>query len=364
MEKRVSGCRGCLLGLAVGDAMGHTVEDKSWEEIQQDYGPNGLLGYDLVNGYASASANTQVAAYVSNGLLLGVSRGKPELYLRYITLSLREWARAQHFPRDPEKSWCWVAKIPQMRVRKFKDSRMLDALRMDPAGTMEKPVNKASSTGSLTGAVVIGLACNDRGMDRALAARLGAQTVALTHGNTETILCGSILAECVASILESPETSLYTHLSRTIERMEKEFGDTYVQAEELADQLRGVMEKALFGTGNPTEEMERMVCDTAPQCLCAAVYTVLHCQEDFDGAMILAVNHSGRSAVVGSLVGAILGAKMGAEALPEFYLECLEPAEVLETLAADLALCSPTSGLFDNDWDHKYVQGLPVGMDV
>ena len=43
--------RGCLLGMAVGDAMGYTVDHRSWSEIQEDYGPNGLLGYDLVNGY-------------------------------------------------------------------------------------------------------------------------------------------------------------------------------------------------------------------------------------------------------------------------------------------------------------------------
>ena len=28
--------RGCLLGLAVGDAMGHTVDEKSWQDIQED----------------------------------------------------------------------------------------------------------------------------------------------------------------------------------------------------------------------------------------------------------------------------------------------------------------------------------------
>lgn len=364
MDKRVSGCRGCLLGLAVGDAMGHTVDEKSWEEIRQDYGPNGLLGYDLVNGCASGAAYTQVAAYVSNGLLLGVTRGKPELYTRYIVLSLREWARAQHFPRDPEKSYCWVAKIPQMRVRKCKDSRMLDALRMDPPGTMDKPVNRASSTGSLPGAVVVGLACNNRGMDRALAPRLGAQTVALTHGNVETFLCGSVLAECIASILEAPEKSLKDQFEHAIAVMEASFGSTYAQAGELADMLRNAMEKAERYDLNPREEMERMGCDTAPQCVAGAIYACLNCQDDFDNAMILAVNHSGRSAVVGSLVGAVLGAHMGADALPEFYLECLEPAEILETLAADLALCSPTIGLFDDDWDHKYVQGLPMGVDA
>lgn len=241
---------------------------------------------------------------------------------------------------------------------------MLDALRMDPPGTMDKPVNRASSTGSLPGAVVVGLACNNRGMDRALAPRLGAQTVALTHGNVETFLCGSVLAECIASILEAPEKSLKDQFEHAIAVMEASFGSTYAQAGELADMLRNAMEKAERYDLNPREEMERMSCDTAPQCVAGAIYACLNSQDDFDNAMILAVNHSGRSAVVGSLVGAVLGAHMGADALPEFYLECLEPAEILETLAADLALCSPTIGLFDDDWDHKYVQGLPMGVDA
>ena len=361
MERRKSGCRGCLLGLAVGDAMGHTVDEKTWEEIQEDYGPNGLLGYDLVNETASASAYTQVASYVANGLLLVVTRAKPDLYLRYITLSLREWARAQHFPRDPEKSFCWVAKIPQMRVRKCKDSRMLDALRMDPAGTMDKPINRANSTGSLTGAAVVGLACNDRGMQRALAPELGAKTVALTHGNVETFLCGSILAEVIASLLEDREQSLRSCFQNSIAKMEEMFGDAFPQAKELAESLSQVI--AYSEHSNSREVMEKLHCVTAQECLSGAIYVCLTCPEDFDAAMILAVNHSGRSAAVASLVGGILGAQMGAEALPEFYLECLEPVPVLEELAADLALCSPTVGLFDDDWDHKYVQGLPKGVD-
>ena len=52
--------RGCLLGLAVGDAMGYTVDSRSLAEIREDYGPNGLLGYDLVNGYAEISSYTQL----------------------------------------------------------------------------------------------------------------------------------------------------------------------------------------------------------------------------------------------------------------------------------------------------------------
>ena len=44
MAAERSAYRGCLLGLAVGDAMGYTVDALSWPEIREDYGPNGLLG--------------------------------------------------------------------------------------------------------------------------------------------------------------------------------------------------------------------------------------------------------------------------------------------------------------------------------
>ena len=63
--------RGCLLGMAVGDAMGYPVDSLKLSEIRQNYGPNGLLGYDLVNGYAEISSYTQIAAFACNGLLLG-----------------------------------------------------------------------------------------------------------------------------------------------------------------------------------------------------------------------------------------------------------------------------------------------------
>ena len=71
-----SSYRGCLLGLAVGDAMGYTVDNRSWQEIQEDYGPNGLLGYDLVNGYADVTSYTQLAAFTCNGLLFGLTRDR------------------------------------------------------------------------------------------------------------------------------------------------------------------------------------------------------------------------------------------------------------------------------------------------
>ena len=361
MDERISICRGCLLGIAVGDAMGHIVDEKSWSEIQEDYGPNGLLGYDLVNGCAAGSSYTQTATFVTNGLLLAVTRGKPELYLRYVGLSLREWARAQHFPRDPEKSYCWVSKIPQMRVRKCKDSRMLAALRFPELGNMERPSNRAATPGGLTGSMAAGLVCNGRHLPRNQAVRLGAQIVALTHGDPETWFAGSVLCEVIAALAERTEKSLRDVFSDSIDKMQSTFGADYAQAHTLADALKKAICKAEQTEDDPRGVMESFGCETAAQCLAASMYACLTAEQDFDSTLILAVNHSGRSAAVGAIVGGILGTRMGAEALPEFYMESLEPASVLEELTGDLAVGSPTAGLFDDDWDHKYVQGMPLG---
>ena len=66
--------RGCLLGLAIGDAMGYPVDTKTWNQIREDYGPYGLMGFDLCNGYADVTSHTQLAAFSCNGLLIGQTR--------------------------------------------------------------------------------------------------------------------------------------------------------------------------------------------------------------------------------------------------------------------------------------------------
>ena len=48
MGKNISAYEGCFLGLAVGDAMGYVVDKLSWNEICQNYGPNGLLATNFL----------------------------------------------------------------------------------------------------------------------------------------------------------------------------------------------------------------------------------------------------------------------------------------------------------------------------
>ncbi len=359
MEDMRSAYKGCLLGLAVGDAMGYTIDDKSWGEIRTHYGPNGLLGYDLQSQeYAVVTSYTQIAAFLCNGLLLSISRGKGD-HLRYAKLALKEWTRSQHFYRDPENSFCWIAKLPQFRRRHCRDARMLDNLRLESYGTVDSPKNDNCAPGSITAAVAAGMFYLPKRMTPDQVGTLSGELIALTHGNPETFLSGVVLAYTVAGILQEPERSLEEQFSQAIAVMDGQFRSRFPQSEGLARQLRGTIALAKSGTVSPQEGMEQLGCLDASGCLAGAMFACLNYQRNFDEAIITAVNHSGLSAAVGAITGAILGAKLGEEAIPDFYLESLECSRVLQTLAEDMACGTPAMGLFDDSWDHKYVQGFP-----
>lgn len=356
------GYQGCLLGLAVGDAMGYTVDNRSWQEIREDYGPNGLLGYDLVNGYADVTSYTQIAAFTCNGLLFGLTRGqmlgKMAPFIKYIALSSQEWAASQRAWGRPSKCYCWLLRKSELCGRRCMDTRMLDTLNRQRLGTLETPINNFDSPAGLTSAIGVGLFFSPDRMDQEETNLLGAEAVALTQGNPGAFLSGAVLAHIISRLLLHPNVSLRAIVVEAVQAMTERFGHQYSQAYEVATAIRHAITYAGSPGLKPVDVMERLGCDSSASVLAGAIYACLIAGEDFDRAMILAVNHSGRSAAVGAIAGAILGLRLGEEALPDFYLECLEPAETLRELADDLYTGCPMekgNKLFDLDWDYKYL---------
>ena len=188
---------------------------------------------------------------------------------------------------------------------------------------------------------------------------LAAQTVAMTHGEPTAFLSAAVLAYAIAGILMEPELPLEEQFTGAISAMEHQFRGKFPAAATVAATLTAAVERAK--AAEPMSQvMEQLHCYSAMDCLAGAIYASLANEEDFDTAMITAVNHSGYSSAVAAITGAILGAKMGYDALPDFYLESLEPLKALCQLSDDMVSFTPTKGLFDDDWDQKYVQGMPL----
>jgi ADP-ribosylglycohydrolase len=236
---------------------------------------------------------------------------------------------------------------------------MLDTLRLSIMGFPEKGPNKYNTPGSLTAAIAVGMFFNPQRLTPPQVGELAAQIVCLTHGDPTAFLSAAVLAYAITGILMEPQLSLEEQFTAAISAMRYQYRSKYAEADTVAQVLQTAVTRAK--AAEPMGQvMEQLQCYSAMNCLAGAFYASLANQDDFDTAMITAVNHSGYSSAVAGITGAILGAKMGYHALPDFYLESLEPVKALCQLADDMVSFTPTKGVFDDDWDTKYVQGQPL----
>ena len=86
----------------------------------------------------------------------------------------------------------------------------------------------------------------------------------------------------------------------------------------------------------------------AEEALAISVFCALRYSDDFEKAMIAAVNHDGDSDSTGAITGNILGAYMGIESIPERFQRNLELRDIILEIADDLSNDCPL-----NSWDMK-----------
>lgn len=362
MEERFSYYRGCLLGLAIGDALGNPIDSKLWQEIEDHYGPNGLLGYDLQNlDRPEFTSYTQLALFTANGLLAGMTRSGGSGYPRYLAESLRQWAKCQQVRNLTDRPLCWISRIPALRRRVCMDTRMPDALLRLPLGTVEQPRNTYTAPGAITAAAAVGIFFHPDRMELPQIGTLGAQAVVMTHGDPETFLAGALVAYALAGILQEPETPFAQQFTQAAQAVQGQFGGLYPQeAAALAGKIKKAISLVKHMELQPRQAMELLGCASASECVSGALYACLIHPGNFDEAVTVAVNHSGRSCATGALAGAIMGAKLGEEALKDFFLDSLEAVDAMRCLADDLVLGRKSTRIFDDSWDQKYIQGEPL----
>lgn len=73
---RLDRIKGCLLGGAIGDALGAPVKFLEWPAIEAKFGPSGIVDFALAYGLTGAiTDNTQVMLFAAKGLLRAFVRG-------------------------------------------------------------------------------------------------------------------------------------------------------------------------------------------------------------------------------------------------------------------------------------------------
>jgi ADP-ribosylglycohydrolase len=328
---------GCLLGGAIGDALGAPIEFLDLAEIRDKYGPAGITDFDFAYGRQGAiTDDTQMTLFTAEGLLRatvdqkhkGVSPAASVVhhaYLRWLHTQ-GERSRSEAFHRSFDG---WLIGVHGLHDRRAPGMTCLAALRGETMGTMDRPLNDSKGCGGVMRAAPVGLVARDEGS----AFQIGCEIAAITHGHPS----GYYSAGCFAAIIRSLTDG--HSLPQAIERGVRLLSHARNSGrEECVDAIdRAVALWRDPNVGPSPEAVERLGKGwVGEEALAIALYCALCEPDDFRAGVLLAVNHSGDCDSTGAIAGNLLGLMLGAAAIPATWRDGLELRAEIETVAADL----------------------------
>ena len=329
---------GCLLGGAVGDALGAPVEFMKRTEILRRFGSKGITNYaPAYGGIGTITDDTQMTMFTAEGLIRGWVRGcfkgittysgvTAHAYLRWLKTQGEHPICDIDFGID-EPGWLYQQR--QLHSRRAPGNTCLSALRaMKSLG--EPARNDSKGCGGVMRVAPVGLfAWRLRQYESPQDAfRLGTELAALTHGHPTGSLTGGVLAVLILALTDGISLPEALAASKAILCQDLGHEET-LRAIEMAEELAVSSlphEEAIARLG------QGWIADEA---LAISIYCAL-VSRNFKHGVILAVNHDGDSDSTGSIVGNLLGAMHGVKAIPAEWLESLELRDVITELATDL----------------------------
>lgn len=356
--------RGCLIGGAVGDALGYAIEFLDEASIFDRYGNCGITSYqkDRKSGKALISDDTQMTLFTACGILNAVTEnrltGNKTDICAEIAASYCDWYRTQSTPfdlRGKYRHYTWLWDVPELFVPRAPGNTCLSAIhgkltKGDPYNSDKAP-NNSKGCGGVMRVAPAGLYSGYR--DGLEAAQSAEKAAALTHGHPLGYLPAALMAYII-------HEAVFCRGDRTLRQITEDALCAIEQNYSDAGDLVAIIRKALVLSENDETDLtnihqlgEGWVGDEA---LAIALYCCLRYPDDFDDCIIAAVNHKGDSDSTGAIAGNILGAWLGFCAIDQKWIRNLELTDVITELADDLrALGTDADAVVGTaEWQKKY----------
>ena len=323
--------RGCLLGGAVGDALGWPVEFMSYKEILERYGIGGLRELPLSSrGVAEISDDTQMTLFTAEGILRaqnrylskGICHIPSVVYYAYL-----RWLYTQGYSEGMdqsilEKSWLLFAN--ELFNQRAPGGACIAALLSGKQGTIQEPINNSKGCGAVMRVAPIGLMFRKNE-----AFEVAIQCAALTHGHPSGYLSAGCLAYLIASIIEGAE--IERAVRGTLLKLEE-----YDNHQECTEKIIMALELSKMGLTNYRSITKIGEGWVGEEALGIGIYCALKYQKSFKKALVASVNHDGDSDSTGAITGNILGAYKGVSDIPGAWIGKIELRDVLILIADDL----------------------------
>jgi len=338
--------RGSLIGGAIGDALGYPVEFiYSFEGIQGRYGERGITRLDTKqfwlddeeqSGKAVVSDDTQMTLFTANGIL---NAKRQKIGMKYgICLAYIEWYLTQIGKKSGKYKDCWIGSLPELNKRRAPGNTCMTSLNDIYRG--KDPINNSKGCGGVMRIAPIPLyAAVDNRMDILEADKLAGDAAEITHQHPLGYIPASLMSHVIYRLALDGHPTKEDLIAYVLEGLGK-LGDLFPQHHQEVLEMMGMARVAIDLSANDQSDLQNIgalgggwVGDEA---LAIALYCAIRHFDDFEQAIIAAVNHGGDSDSTGAVTGNILGAAVGYEAIPQFFKHDLELHDVILHMADDL----------------------------
>ncbi len=349
--------RGSLLGGAIGDQLGAGIEFEPIQAIRDKYGPEGIAGFVPSWGRREGrfTDDTQMTLFVAEGLIRADNQawreGDCDPLVPLTDAHLR-WLHTQGVPEHGEHGVeargfgkvvsGWLVGQEVLHAERAPGNTCLMGLEALPRDPLVPARNDSKGCGGVMRVAPVGLAFPIDWNPFEMAADFAG----LTHGHPTGRLASGALAAVVS------ELCVGAPLRAAIATAVAELSD-WEAAEETLAAIRAAVELAGEARASGTPPTPEQIAVRlgggwiAEEALSIALACALVAEESnradtsveaaFRTGVLLAVNHSGDSDSTGAICGNLLGARFGEPALPAQWLAGLEAAELIGTVADDLA---------------------------
>jgi len=333
--------RGCLLGGAVGDALGAPVEFMSLAEIRAQFGRPGIIEYTTAFDRKGAiTDDTQMTLFTAEGLLRSyVQNGGRDhrTILAAVAHAYARWLKTQGAApgvADVDTDG-WLFEQRELHALRVPGATCIQALeRMSTLG--ERAQNESKGCGGAMRIAPVGLWCArlEEGVSPERLARkaleLGSELAGLTHGHPTGRIAAGAFAALVGLLARD------VPLPDAVERVKGLVTRYPAHAETLQALQRAQAAARVDDALRPENVVALGEGWVADEALAIAVMCAL-AAPDFETGVRAAVNHDGDSDSTASMAGNLLGALHGVEAIPQRWLAGLEARRIIAEVADDLA---------------------------
>lgn len=303
--------KGCLIGGAIGDALGAPVENMGLEEIRRTFGEEGITDFEPWDGFAagSYSDDTQLTLATARGCIKAAhERNFSGMAVSLIYEEYLGWLKDQDNPL----------------MRRRPGRTCLSALSSGQMGTVENPINDSKGCGGLMRVSPVGLA-----FPPSEAFYQGARVAAITHGHPSGYLPAGFLADAIARLVRGDDLGEAVEGGLLELARYPGFEETLMSVQGALGLLLGSLpvEKAIANIGKGW---------IATEALAIALYLAFGFSQNWLGGVLAAVNHSGDSDSTAAITGSLLGTWLGLGAIPRNLVQGVEDSASILSVATQM----------------------------